>query len=196
MRILLALMSAGMLQAQSYNLTVYHTMDPTLGINGHLQAFMSTSFAFADNSFFTSNTIPIPSRYCLSSRPPRMRTVVNTPVQTTDATSWDFSTLNAVLPKLVAVGDHDPVLALPFVPPWTSVGGVGGTGQCALTESLRGCRAVISRVGGRPGLRFLFPTESLPTGRDSPAAPAPKADPRVAASLPRPSCEAEPSDGL
>jgi hypothetical protein len=130
MRIVLVLMSAGLLQAQSYNLTVYSSMDPTLGVNGHLQAFMSTSFAFADNSFFTSNTNPDPVAVLSKLSPQHMRMVVSTSVQTTDATScdatsWDFTTLNAALPKLTSVGDHDPVLALYSAPQWMTVNCAG-----------------------------------------------------------------------
>lgn len=113
------------MHAQTSGTAVYNTNDPTVGISGRLQAFMSTSFAFADNSFFASNNSPDPVTVLSKLQPQHMR-ILMTPgaAPMTSATSWDFSILNAVLPKLTNIGDRNPEFAVYSAPAWMNAGGV------------------------------------------------------------------------
>ena len=116
---IIPLACAGLLAAQTSTTVVSNTIDTSLGTRGHLQAFMSTSFSFSDNSFFQMSSSPDAAVQLSKLAPQHMRISMgaNT-VQTSSASQWDFTVFNEVMPKLLSVGDQSPLLAIQSGPLW------------------------------------------------------------------------------
>jgi hypothetical protein len=96
---------------------VQSTVNNTAGTSGRLQMFMATSFQPAewDFNFFTQNpsaTTPLDN---LHSQHIRLQPVsAGTPQKT--PTTWDFSTLDAILNPVIGVADKSPELQIAVAP--------------------------------------------------------------------------------
>lgn len=105
--------------------TVSATIDESLGINGQLQQFMSTSFQPAewDYQFFQNHTSAEPAQLAaLGPQHIRIQGVSDAipwkansnPPQSTD---WDFTMLDAIVQPVLSVTDHSPEFQIAVAPP-------------------------------------------------------------------------------
>jgi hypothetical protein len=125
-----ATLSGGQSATQSFTLVsavvakVGSATDTTLGVNGVLEQFMSTSFQVAewDGDFF--GTDPIPLENTLSALGPqhiRLQAVsqgVPMVTNTGTASDWDFTIIDQTVQPVLASADHSPELQLATAPPW------------------------------------------------------------------------------
>jgi hypothetical protein len=109
--------------------TVSSTVDTSLGINGQLKQFMSTSFQPAewDYQFFQNHPTTEPSQLTtLAPQHIRLQGVSeavpwkanSNPQQTTD---WDFSILDAIVQPVLTVGDASPEFQIAVTPSFFSL---------------------------------------------------------------------------
>jgi hypothetical protein len=104
--------------------TVSPTVDTSLGINGVLSQFMSTSFQPAEwnNAFFTS--APAAKETQLTQLAPqhiRLQGVsqgVPMKSNTGTAADWDFTVLDSVTQPVLASADHSPEFQVAVAPSW------------------------------------------------------------------------------
>jgi hypothetical protein len=101
--------------------TVQSTVNTSVGKDGLLSTFMSTSFQPAewDYQFFASNPEPTTTTTLnnLNSQHIRLQPVSQgTPESSQN--SWDFSKLDAILNPVISVADHSPELQLAQAPSW------------------------------------------------------------------------------
>ena len=100
---------------------VLNQTNPSAGVNGRLQSFMSTAFQPAewDNLFFTN--IPQASGFLWELAPQHIRLQpVSQAVPMTGPNQWDFTMLNQVLLPVLNTGDHSPELQLATAPAFMS----------------------------------------------------------------------------
>jgi hypothetical protein len=103
---------------------VYPTVDNTLGLNGVLSQFMSTSFQPAewDNAFFASG--PAAKETLLTQLQPqhiRLQGVsqgVPMKSNTGAAADWDFTVLDSITQPVLASADHSPEFQVAIAPAW------------------------------------------------------------------------------
>ena len=101
------------------NVKINPTVNTSVGFNGRLQTFMTTSFQAAewDQSFFSSIPNATANLVNLNSQHMRVLTTSQGVPQRQDK-SWDFSVLDATLDPVIGVGDKSIVLVLQTAPPW------------------------------------------------------------------------------
>jgi hypothetical protein len=104
---------------------VSNATDTTLGINGKLQQFMSTSFQPAgyDYQFFQKHTNEPAQLQTLGAQHIRLQEVsegipwkVNS--SPSQATDWDFTVLDAIVQPVLSVGDQSPEFQIAVAPPF------------------------------------------------------------------------------
>jgi hypothetical protein len=107
---------------------VASTVDTSLGINGHLQQFMSTSFQPAswNDAFFTTNTAAREATLsALGSQHMRLQPIeqaVPMVSNTGTAADWNFTTLDAIVQPVLSVGDNSPEFQIAIAPTWMDNG--------------------------------------------------------------------------
>jgi len=97
--------------------TVQNTVNTSVGLNGLLYEFMSTSFQPAewDDNFFTLNPGATTTLNNLYPQHIRLQPVsAGTPQK--DANTWDFSTLDAILDPVISVADKSPEFQIAVAP--------------------------------------------------------------------------------
>src|SRR6266702_1416474 len=105
---------------------VRSSVDPTQGVDGKLQQFMSTSFQPAewDYPYFQNHTASEPAE--LDQLGPQhirlqgLSQAVPMRSNTGAATDWDFSKLDAVVQPVLSVGDHSPEFQIAAAPAFMS----------------------------------------------------------------------------
>ena len=124
--------SGGQVAAAYFTLTVAavarvgSSTDTSLGVNGVLRQFMSTSFQIAEwtGNFFGSGTVATGRENTLTAMGPqhvRMQPVSQAiPMKSNSGTAsdWDFSLLDQTLQPILASADHSPELQLANAPAW------------------------------------------------------------------------------
>jgi len=98
--------------------------DTSMGVNGELQQFMSTSFQVAewDGDFFAGNAQALEST--LNTMGPqhiRMQSVsegVAMSANAGNASDWDFTILDQTVEPVLATGDHSPEFQIATAPAW------------------------------------------------------------------------------
>jgi uncharacterized protein (TIGR03437 family) len=121
MRIVFSTFTATMLcavaLAQPVSVTVLNQKNLGAGVNGRLQAFMSTSFQPAewDFPFFQQHPAATMPLWKLSPQHIRIQPV-SQGVPQTAPDQWDFSQLDAVLIPVLGVGDHSPEVQIATAP--------------------------------------------------------------------------------
>jgi hypothetical protein len=121
---------AGQTASQSFTLVsavvakVGNTTDTSLGVNGVLEEFMSTSFQVAewDGDFFgTGATARETTMNALGSQHIRMQSVsqgVAMSTNTGTASDWDFTILDQTVQPILASADHSPEFQIATAPAW------------------------------------------------------------------------------
>jgi hypothetical protein len=121
---------AGQTASQSFALVsavvakVGSTPDTSLGVNGMLEEFMSTSFQVAewDGDFFgTGTTARETTMNALGPQHIRMQAVsqgVAMSTNTGTASDWDFTILDQTVQPILASGDHSPEFQIATAPAW------------------------------------------------------------------------------
>jgi hypothetical protein len=100
------------------------TVDTSLGVNGKLKEFMSTSFQPAewDYQFFQSHTASEPSQLnMLGPQHIRIQGIsqaVPMKSNTGTASDWDFSKLDAIVQPVLGTADHSPEFQIAVAPPF------------------------------------------------------------------------------
>jgi hypothetical protein len=96
--------------------------DTTLGVNGKLEEFMSTSFqpSGGDAQFFTNHSATEPSRLSqLAPQHIRLQAVgqaIPMKADTGQSSDWDFTALDAVVQPILKVGDNSPEFQIAVAP--------------------------------------------------------------------------------
>lgn len=121
---------SGQTATQSFTLVsavvakVGSTTDTTLGVNGRLEQFMSTSFQVAewDGDFFGTNTAALQSTMnALGPQHIRLQAVSQGVPMSTDtgtASDWNFTIIDQTVQPVLASADHSPELQLGTAPAW------------------------------------------------------------------------------
>jgi len=105
---------------------VLNTTDTVLGVNGHLQEFMSTSFQVAEwtKGFFGTGATTIARENTLNSLQPQhirlqgLSEGVAMRSNTGTAADWDFTLLDQTVQPVLASADHSPELQIAVAPAW------------------------------------------------------------------------------
>jgi hypothetical protein len=105
---------------------VGNTTDTTLGVNGELKQFMSTSFQIAEwtEGFFSSGATETAIEDTLDNLGPqhiRMQAVSQgVPMQgnTGTASDWDFTLLDSQVQPILTTADHSPEFQVAVAPAW------------------------------------------------------------------------------
>jgi hypothetical protein len=123
---------AGQTASQSFTLviapvaTVGNATDTTLGVNGVLKQFMSTSFQIGSRTpdYFGSGATETALEATLNQLGPqhiRVQVVsgaIPMVSNTGTAADWDFSLLDTTLQPVLQTADHSPELQIAVAPPW------------------------------------------------------------------------------
>ena len=124
--------SAGQTASASFTLvvtvvtTIGNSVDATLGVDGKLEQFMTTSFQIGgwSTNYFGSGataTSRVATLNALQPQHVRVQVAVGAvPMvsNTGQASDWDFTILDQSLQPLLEVADHSPELQIANAPPW------------------------------------------------------------------------------
>jgi len=136
---------AGQTASQSFTLIsapvvkVGTTTDTSLGVNGHLEEFMSTSFQVAewDGDFFgTGATARETTMNALGPQHIRMQSVsegVAMSTNTGTASDWNFTILDQTVQPILASADHSPEFQIATAPAWMCL----SNGQLDVTNHVK-----------------------------------------------------------
>ena len=99
-------------QSTTVNVQVLNQVNPQVGINGHLQLAMSTSFQLAGGIY---QLFGLPLLENLFPQHTRVQ-VVSDGLPLSAPATWDFTELNAMLSPIQNTGDHSPELQIANAP--------------------------------------------------------------------------------
>jgi hypothetical protein len=119
---------------------VSNTTDTTLGINGKLLQFMSTSFQPAgyDYQFFQKHANEPAQLQTLGAQHIRLQEIAEgipwkTNSNPPQATDWDFTVLDAIVQPVLSIGDHSPEFQIAVAPHFPGL--VDGNGHLIVNSA-------------------------------------------------------------
>ncbi len=106
--------------------TVSNTVDTTLGVNGRLEQFMTTSFQIAEwnGDFFGTGTTAAAREAMLTNLLPQhirlqgLSQAIPMKAHTGAASDWDFTLLDQTVQPVLASADHSPEFQIAAAPAW------------------------------------------------------------------------------